>query len=150
MKRFIFALERVRKWREDQAGVEEEKLQTLYGELRQVEESRRGLAERRENCERSVLHGEAVAAADLAVLDSFRRYIARRQFELQAVQKQIESRITRQREILLEARRGFRLLDRLRGRQFTAWTAATDKEAESLAAELYLAKRGRAAESKNR
>lgn len=141
MKRFIFPLERVRKWREDQAGVEEEKLHNLYTALRAVEESRRSLGEREENCQRSVLRCEAVAALELAVLDSFRCHIARRQSELEGMKKKLEGQIARQREILLAARRGFRLLDRLRGREFTAWTAASEKETESLAAELYLAKR---------
>ena len=146
MKRFIFPLERVRKWREDQAGVEEEKLQKLYTDLRGVEESRRALGEREENCERSVLRGEAVAALDLGVLDCFRCHVARRQSELAAMEKKIEGQIARQREIVLAARRGFRLLDRLRCREFEAWTAASDKETESLAAELYLAKRSRGTE----
>lgn len=143
MKRFIFPLERVRKWREDQAGVEEEKLQKLYAELRGVEESRRALGEHEENCQRSVLRGEEVAALDLAVLDSFRCHIARRQTELKGREKKIEGQIIRQREALLAARRGFRLLDRLRGREFATWTAASDKETESLAAELHLATRSR-------
>jgi hypothetical protein len=57
---------------------------------------------------------------------------------LEAAQKLAE-----QQKLMLEARRRCRLLERLKERRFTEWTATRDREVEEIAAESYLARWGR-------
>jgi hypothetical protein len=55
-------------------------------------------------------------------------------------ERRCEARIIEQRNQVMEARRQFELLDRLRQKLYEEWRAAGNKEQEELAAELFLAK----------
>lgn len=143
MKRFRFPLERVKKWREDQAGLEEMRLQTLYSEIGNLEaEQRRIAAETEQSC-RGILRQAAVSAQELSTLEDYRLYAARESRRIAARRRDVEARIVEQRRRVLDARRKCQLLDGLRDKALISWTAAQDKEQEDLAAELFLAKRQR-------
>lgn len=143
MKRFHFPLERVRRWRQDQADLEEFKLQQLFGERNGLMERRQLLLTQAETSERAVLSSESVEAQELAALESYRQHVAQRKAAIEREQGRVEQRIADQRHAVVEAQRRFELLDRLQHKAFLSWTAARDKEEEELAAELYLAKRVR-------
>lgn len=143
MKRFAFRLEQVRKWREDQAALEEMRLQMLCAELRAAETEQARLERESENLRRSVLAQRAVPAEDFPLLERDREYAARELRRVAAKKRDLQGRIREQRQRAIEAHRGFRLLDSLRDKALLTWTAARDKEQEGLAAELYLAKMNR-------
>ena len=143
MKRFDFPLEKVREWRRGQAELEEMKLQRLFGELREIEEGRRRVEDELAEASRQI-RGQAVPnAVDLVNLDSFRLFTASRVLQIAAVQQQCQVQVDQQRQQLVEARRRYELLDRLKQKALADWRAQRDKEEEELAAELFLAKRRR-------
>jgi len=148
MKRFHFALERVRKWRQDQADIEEMRLQHLHTEMRALDKHRKEIVEEADRSRRAVLAQHYVTSEDLGALDAFREYTAEQLRRLDAKKAVLAPRIAEQKERMLEAHRGFQLVDGLRDRALLAWTAALDKEQETLAAELHLA--GRIRESRKR
>lgn len=140
MKRFEFPLERVRRWRSEQASLEEVKLRQLIAVKAQMEATRRQAeAEGRRSAEQ-VLAKTSLEASELHSLDAYRLHIRRRISDLDDRARQCEAQITRQRQRVIEARRRFELLDRLRTAALEEWRAAGNKEQENLAAELFLAK----------
>ncbi len=142
MKRFEFPLDKVRQWRHGQAEVEERKLQKLHTDLRTVDLEREQIEGERESAEQiRLLPG--VGAQDLANLDTFRQYIRTEILANITKRTQCQVQVDEQRQKLMEARRQFELLDRLRQKALTEWKTAQDKEQEELAGELYLAKRRR-------
>jgi hypothetical protein len=143
MKRFRFPLERVRKWRQDQAGLEEMRLQALYSDIGNLHAEQRRIAEETEQSCRGILQQSTVSAQDLATLEDYRLYTARENRRIAARKRDIEARIVEQRRRVLDARRKCQLLDGLRDKALISWTASQDKEQEDLAAELFLAKRQR-------
>ena len=138
MKRFEFRMERVRKWREDQAELEEMRLQQLYAQLRGLEDEEREVAASAERFHRGVLAQESVTAEELGALEAYQDYTKHEIRRLQAKQKEVKAQVEKQRQRLLEAHRRVQLLDCLREKALVAWTAARDKEQEELGAELFL------------
>lgn len=142
MKRFEFTLDKVRQWRHGQAEVEELKLQKLHADLRAVDLEREQIDDERAGAEQIRLM-PGVSAQDLANLDTFRQYIQAEILANVKKRSQCQAKVEEQRQKLIEARRQYELLDRLRQKALTEWQAAQDKEQEELAGELYLAKRRR-------
>ena len=143
MKRFNFPLDRVRKWRQDQAEIEEMRLQQIYAEMRAIEADRKALVEEAGRSRRAVLAQHYMTALDLSSLEAFHEYAVEQLRRLDTKRREVETRIQEQQARVLEAHRSFQLLDGLRDRALVSWTAARDKEQEELAAELFLAKRSR-------
>lgn len=140
MKRFDFPLERVREWREKQAAVEEAKLERLLGELSAIEAARAELDREQDRNEQMIVRAEGVTALDLRALDGFRRYAKAERGRFENLRADCLKRIDAQRAVIMEARRRFELLDRLKQRNLRAWTADLNRELEANAAEAYLAR----------
>lgn len=143
MKRFSFPLEQVRKWRHDQAELEEMRLQQFYGELRKVQDARREAQREMEDAEESVYGRQTPEVLDLAHLENFRQFTRERIGWIDEQKREWETKIGEQRQKVIEARRQYELLDKLKAKSLSDWKAGRDKEEEELAAELYLAKRRR-------
>ncbi len=141
MKRFEFRLERVRKWRQDQADLEDQRLEQLYSELRAIETRRKEIESEAEMCRRGVLTQRTVTAEELAYMAAFRSWADEQVRRLIEQQREAESRVQKQKQRVLEAHRKFQLLDGLKDKALVGWTVERDKEQEELAAELYLAKK---------
>ena len=119
------------------------KLQRLFGELREIEEGRQRVADELAEASRQI-RGQAVPnAVDLVNLDSFRLYTATRLLQISVAQQKCQVQVDLQRQQLVEARRRYELLDRLKQKALAEWRVQRDKEEEELAAELFLAKRRR-------
>lgn len=144
MKRFRFPLETARRWRLEQLGFQELKLRQILTEKQALESAKQQIAREASLSTQGVLGQSSMPAAELENLDSFRQYSRGRVRHLENQQKQCESRIIEQRDKVLEARRQFELLDRLRQKAWNQWRAAGNKEQEEMAAELFLAKSIRA------
>lgn len=142
MKRFDFPLERVRRWRSEQASLEELKLQQFRAELETLAAGRHEIQEELRNTERLVLEQSRIDPLELESLDSYRFHIRARVRDFQQREIQGEAKVVEQRQKVIEARRRFELLDRMRTSKLGAWRMAAAKEQEDLAAELFLA-RGR-------
>lgn len=140
MKRFNFPLERVRRWRGEQADLEAMKLERLFGELSALERQRAELLTDRTNAEALLKTRQPMAAEELSHLDSFRQYVQARCQSIEDLKQQQDDKIGKQREILMEARRQYELLDRLRKKNLSEWRADSNKEQEALAAEMFLAR----------
>jgi hypothetical protein len=141
MKRFRFPLDRVRKWRQDQAELEEMRLRQFYAEMRAAEADRQATLDEDDRSRRAVLVRQYVAAEDLSALEAFKKYAMEHVRRLDVRRRALSAAIGEQHARVLEAHRSVRLLDGLHDRALLGWTAARDKEQEELAAELFLAKR---------
>ena len=140
MKRFQFPLERVRRWRLEQAGVEELKLQQLRAELAAMQAARQQIETEAAETVRLILAQPMVEPLELETMDSFRIYIKNKVQRFLDRERQWGVKVAEQCQRVIEARRQFELLDKIRQRAFGEWRAAVEKEQETLAAELFLAK----------
>jgi len=142
VKKFAFTLETARRLRERQAEVEEARLQGLLAERNGIEgrlaELGDELAREHRRIEDRSFDGREVQA-----LDGFRVWAGREEQRLKATRAECELRIRKQRAAVVEARRRFELVDRLKEKALIEWQAAGVKEQEDLAAELHLARRVR-------
>ena len=140
MKRFVFRLESVLRWRRSLFGQEHNRLRALVAERDAILLRLKELEELRQRAEQALLEAPAVTGSELAALEAYRRRLnlerARKQQEL----ADCEPRIEAQRQRVLEAQRRVRLLERLRERRFSEWEAELNRELEALAAESYLAR----------
>ncbi len=143
MKAFRFPLDQVRLWRQEQADVEELKLQKIYAELQSLRHLARQVQAASDQAVRLVLGRIPIEAAGLANLDGFREHSRNRLKQIGEQIKLCQQRAEEQRLRLIEKRLQFELLDRLKKQARAEWRAGRDKEQEDLAAELYLAKRTR-------
>ena len=140
MKAFHFQFDRVREWRAQQFEMEKGQLQKLFGERNRLEARRHSLDRERLEEGRRVLGAGSAVAEELVALDAYTRWVkdeARRLLEAEAATTQ---RIGAQQQRVAEASRRVELLDRLKQKRLSEWRFEFDREQESLAGELYLAK----------
>lgn len=144
MKRFSFPLERVRQWRNMQVDVEHSKLRQLFDEMRRLELASERLtavvAEAEFAIQEAASTKQTVDGQQLADLDDYRLYSKREEQRLAAQREQLQGRIAEQRGRLVEARRNFRLLEKLKQSRLQEWERDYHREMESLASELHLAR----------
>lgn len=139
MKRFVFPLETARTLRFRQLELEEAALQRLLAEREAIAARDRALeCELRD--EEKLLTAPRMASEQLAALDGFRKFTAVSKQRLAREMHGCDQRIAQQRLRMLEARRRFRLLEQLRDKKLSQWTAEQAREQEQLAADLYLAR----------
>jgi hypothetical protein len=141
MKRFNFPLERVRRWRLEQLHVEELKLQQLRAELEGLAASKRLIEDELAQTQRQVLGQAHMQSSEVETLDSYRIHIRSRVRVLENCEWERGVKLIEQRARVLEARRQFELLEKLRKESLGAWKTAVNKEQEDLAAELFLARK---------
>jgi len=138
MKRFSFPLDRVRRWRLEQLNVEEMKLQRLRAELEGLAASKRLVQDELTQTQRQLLGQAYLQSSELETLDSYRLHIRGRIRELEHCEWERGVKLMEQRTKVIEARRQYELLEKLRKKSFGEWKMAVDKEQEDLAAELFL------------
>jgi flagellar export protein FliJ len=140
MKKFSFPLDRVRRWRAEQAALEELKLQRCRGQWAALADEKGKVDNERAASERQVLQQTSIESSELQALDAYRRHARSRIGEIEKRQQEVAAEIERQRRKLIEARRRAELLERLKTKMFREWGAAANREEETVAGELYLAK----------
>ena len=145
MKRFEFPLDRVRRWRAEQASLEEVKLQQLRAEAARLVEQKRELEAEASESVRAVLAQQSIQPIELTTLESYGLHLRRRILELENLRRQAEAKVLEQRLRFIEARRQFELLDRLQQKAWREWVASSNKEQEELASEMFLAQAARKA-----
>ena len=142
MKKFTFRLERVREWREKQLAIEEARLERLYSERVLVEQSLALLEQEARESEAIVNRKTAVEAFELQAADGFRRYVIAQRAVFAAKLAGWDVRIAEQRQQLMETRRKFELLGKLKDKQWKTWNTDLAREMEIQAGEIFLAKWG--------
>ena len=80
-----------------------------------------------------------LAGGDLRALGSFRLQVKTQQQNLALQRAECQKEVAVRQAAMLEARRRWRLLERLKERRQAEWQSANDKELEELAADSYLA-----------
>jgi len=144
VKKFTFRLERLLQWRALEKEREEGRLQALFSELEQLDAARRALERNAELAEESVLRPD-VLTEERQALDSYRRFIASERQRLLRLRAELETRIEKQRLVLVEAERKVEALSRMRDDKRAEWRIQADKEQEDLGSELGIARWGRQA-----
>ncbi len=140
MKRFQFPLERVLGWRAGQAALEELKLEQLTDQLAKLGEEKLGAETGRAASDRDVLRQSSIEASELQSLDAYRRHTQNKIRAIDQRRRQMEAQAGEQRKRVVNARRDAELLERLKRKALAEWQAASDREQEGFAAELYLAR----------
>jgi hypothetical protein len=143
MKRFQFPLEHVRRWRSEQASLEEAKLGQLCDRLTALGEARQRVELARTQSEQEVLSQAFIESFELQSLEDYRIHTRFKIRDIGIQQQKCEQQLAEQRKKLIEARQKAELLDRLKQKALAEWTAANNREEETLATELFLAKRQR-------
>ena len=139
MKAFHFSLQRVLEWRALQQRTEEEKLSSLQQTLS-------ALLMRDKELQTSLLKSEldlrarpSIPAFEIGALTGFRRRIELERKNLRTATFKVECEIDAQRKKLLQARRDYRILEKLRARKYAEWSYLNDREIENIAADAFLA-----------
>jgi flagellar export protein FliJ len=143
MKRFQFPLDRVLRWRAGQAALEELKLEQLCDSLARLNQEKREVESRRSVSERDLLGQAWIQAAALQSLDRYRRHARDKIRDFEQQEKHAAAQMEEQRQRVIQARKNAELLERLKQKALEEWQAACDREQETLATELFLARRGR-------
>jgi flagellar export protein FliJ len=142
VKKFAFRLERLLQWRTLEREQEEGRLQALFSELEQLDAARRALERNAESAEESVLRPD-VLTEERQALDGYRRFVTNERKRLLGLRGELETRIEKQRLVLVEAERKVEALSRMRDDKKAEWRVELDKEQEDLVSELVVARWGR-------
>lgn len=143
MARFRFPLERVLELRRSQLEMEEMRFREAAAGVAELDRMRAELNAAGARAESQVREWSPVSGEDLAALGNFRLRIKQKERDIEGMRAQRLRHLAEREASLLEARRRCRLLERLRERRLEEWRAASDREMEAMAAELYLAGRSR-------
>ena len=140
MKAFHFTLEKALEWRQKQLQHEEAKLRSRVAAVAEVDRARDELRAAVAGAEVEVRRWNAIAGADLAALDIYRRDARAADGRLAGERERRARDLAAQQAAMVEARRRCRLLERLKERRWAEWKTAADRELEGTAAESYLAR----------
>jgi len=140
MTGFRFPLKRVLDWRRTQLELEEARYKQQTAELAALNRARAEMEAAGIRAEVQVREWNPVAGRDLAALGAFRQKVKSREAEVALRRVECARRLDEQQKVMLEARRRYRLLEKLEERRLTEWREARDRELDDLAAESYLAK----------
>jgi flagellar biosynthesis chaperone FliJ len=139
MTTFKFRLERVMRWRQSKLEVEQFTLSRLSVERARWDHVLAELETSRAHADRLVLSSVSVHGRDLQAMVRYKELIGKQEQMALTRRAECDRKIEQQRDRLMQARREFRLLEKLRHLRRTEWEAAVDREFEALAAESYLA-----------
>jgi hypothetical protein len=140
MNSFRFPLQRVLDWRLAQLELEEARFKQQLATLAALDRERAGWEAAGIKAEIQVRDWNPVAGHDLTALDNFRLNVKEREKEIDGRRLDCQRELAARQSAMLEARRRYRLLERLEERRLAEWQAARDHELEVMAAESFLAK----------
>jgi hypothetical protein len=139
MKGFRFRLERVLSWRGTQLTLAEAKAEQLKGTLRATDTAMAELAERRTAAQGTVGRASTVSGAELDVFERSRVWTIREEKRLTVRKLELQRSIEEQNRCVAEARRGVKLVERLKERKRLIWRGEADREIDELAGESAIA-----------
>ena len=140
MNAFKFRLESVLRWRQSKLEMEQFALSRLATERARWDYVLAELETSRAHADRLVLSSESVHGRDLQAMVRYKELVGKQKQMALNRRGECDRKMEQQRERLLQARREFRLLEKLRQVRRAEWETAVDREFEALAAESYLAR----------
>ncbi len=138
MKKFAFRLESVIRLRNTQLEREQQKLQALLAQDQLLRDSLAALEVERKSASSSLHSGNDVSALDLRSLSAFTVGAHARSLTIQESIARQRQPIAEQRARLLQAERDVQLLNKLKRKRLTEWTAEMEREIELGAQEAWL------------
>ena len=140
MKGFRFRLERVLSWRGTQLTLAEARAEQLKGGLCKTDMAMAELAERRAAAQGAVGRASSmVSGAELDLFERSRVWTVREEKRLAARKVELQRSIEEQNRRVAEARRGVKLVERLKERKHQIWKGEADHEIDDLAGESAIA-----------
>jgi len=140
MNAFRFPLQRVLDWRLAQLELAEVRFKQQAATLAALDRERAGWEAAGIKAEIQVRDWNPVAGHDLTALDNFRLNVKEREKEIDGRRVECQRELSARQSAMLEARRRYRLLERLKERRLAEWQAARDHELEVMASESFLVK----------
>ena len=102
MKKFSFRLDRVLRWREQQAEVEEERLHLLLAELAGIQDELARWEQDKRAVETALVSFSSAEAHQLATLDHWRQHLSRLRLRIDTRMADCRKRIAQQQQAVLE------------------------------------------------
>lgn len=139
MMAFKFRLQRVLQLKNSHLRVEEFKLEHLLHLWAQIQAEMEAADLAVRNARKSIESATFSNSTELAAFERFRTHAERDRHEMLRKLAAHEESIKKQRDVIVAARRGVVLLEKLREKRRIDWQAEADREAEALSADLYAA-----------
>lgn len=140
MKKFRFPLQHLLNYRRARLAAEQAKLEKILAEQRSLEQRRAALEQEDRAIRENLRRLPELSSAEIEAAAAFRRYAEAEAVRLLSAEGELASRLERQREALLAARREVEVLERLRERKREDWRRELDREMEAQVAELVVAR----------
>src|ERR1035441_5409023 len=131
MKAFQFPLEKALDWRRVQLELEEARYKQQVASLSGLDRQRAEIEASGIRAEIQVREWRPIAAGDLTALGNFRLHVKSQESDIARRRVEVAQKLADQQKLMLEARRRCRLLERLKERRLSEWTAARDHEIRS-------------------
>jgi flagellar export protein FliJ len=138
MNAFRFSLQKALELRRRQFDLEEIRYGQVLVEIAAIDREHTRIVNLARGAEDDVRQRESVPGCDLAALDHFR---VRGRSDVARIERQraeAQGRAAEQQSAMVEARRRYRLLEKLRERRLAEWESARDRQLDEMAAEAHL------------
>jgi len=135
VKGFLFPLERVLSWRQTEQTMAEAALARLLAEQRSTHQTRVDLQTGRVTAQVVVARAPSSPGTEIDKLDRLRMWTDREDRRLSARLMELQKAIDDQKRAVAAAIQKVRMLERLRTRRHSEWTAEMDHELENLTGE---------------
>lgn len=140
MKKFRFPLERVRAWRRVCWEREEDRLEKAQFDLRRLQQSRQDLHATAEREAARLVGQPSLSSRDLASLEHLRVYVREEDRRIAEQCEKARLAVDQQRRLVLDARREYEAVEKLRERQFQGWQVQADRDEAVKIGELAIAR----------
>ena len=140
MKSFRFPLEKALELRRTQLELEEANHKRQIAAVAAIDRRKAEIEASGVQAEIEVRQWSPIQSGDLAALGHYRLKVKSEESALARHRLDAVQKLAAQQKVMLEARRRFRLLERLKERRLAEWTAERDKELDEIAAESFLAR----------
>ena len=138
MKSFRFRLQRILSWRGTQLSLAEANVEQLRCGARATDQAIMELLQSGASAQATVERAMTVSGADLRALEVSRVWAVREEKRLSDRKVKLQQSIEVQNGCVADARRGVKLVERLKQRQYETWKAEAERELDELAAESAL------------
>ena len=139
MTAFRFPLQKALDWRRTQLELAEARVEQQLAALAAIDQARAALDTQGQSAETEVRRFSGLVGGDLSALGSFRLALKGQAVQLVSRREACQKELAARQAAVLEARRRYRLLERLKERRLAEWQSAADRELDELAADSYLA-----------
>ena len=140
MKRFSFSLERVLEFRRQQEELERNRMEALAAQRLHLGQRAIEMEEQSRQARAGCAAGTGVPAIEIRQAFDYAQTLWWAREETLAQRESVERQRREQMQVVIEARRRVQLLEKLRSEQWSRHRKQADREAETLAGELHLAK----------